>query len=164
MMIYFRSQSQSVRGSLCSAHLRRTKWPHTLLPYIWEMLFPFSVCEDCTGGCFCDGLDNLFIQSSLGMVLSSRVLKLKAIIMTMTIASMRRVVHVWIRTCIRQELCKELSEINLLFNPPPCFMRRQLLLSSVVCGKPRPGELHFKPRKRYHFCISLSGLTSHLWS
>lgn len=63
------------------------------------MLFPFSVCEDCTGGCFCDGLDNLFIQSSLGMVLSLRVLKLEAIIMTMTIASMRRVV-----TCLNTHM------------------------------------------------------------
>lgn len=61
---------------------------------------------------------------------------------------------------IRQELCKELSEINLFFNPPPCFMKRQLLLLSIVRGKPRPGELHFKPRKQYHFCISLNGLTS----
>lgn len=176
MMIYFRSQSQSVRGSLCSAHLRRTKWPHTLLPYIGEMFFQFSVCEDCTGGCFSDGSDNLFSQSSLGMVLSSRVLKLEAIIMAMTVASMCRVVtclnmhcipmseYVWIRTCICQELCKELSEINLLFNPPPCLMRRQLLLSSIVCGKPRPGELHCKPRKPYHVRISLHGLTSHLWS
>ena len=62
------------------------------------MLFQFSVCEDCIGGCFCDGSD-LFIQSSLGMVLSSRILNLEAIIMTMTIASMRRVV-----TCLNAHM------------------------------------------------------------
>lgn len=57
------------------------------------------MCEDCTGGCFFDGSDNLFIQSSLGMVLSSRVLKLEAIIMAMTVASMCRVV-----TCLNTHM------------------------------------------------------------
>lgn len=38
-------------------------------------------------------------------------------------------------------------------------MRRDLLLSSLVRGEQRPGELHFEPRKRYHCDFSLSGLT-----